>query len=216
MGLSCATKTLRILTVIFNSIFFLCGLALIGFSSYLLYSMNTTFPDLKVHESGVVIAFLVIGIIVCVLSFLGCCGALRKSVCMLTTFAVFISIILILDIVVIVLGFIQKDKIHEFVTKFLEKALEKAKTGNSTIMDNVQSIFMCCGVNGTSDYNDTVLPPSCEDYTRGCDVTIQDAISEYSIILFGIALATGIFLLITLIVAACIVSGIRSYDPVVA
>ncbi|VDD79273.1 unnamed protein product [Mesocestoides corti] len=99
-----------------------CGLVLLGFSSYLLYSLNTTLTDFRPQEYGVVVGFLVIGFVICFLGFLGCCGAWKENVCMLTGFAVIVGLILTLEIIVVVLGFVYRDQ------------------------------FMCCGVDGPADY----------------------------------------------------------------
>ncbi|VDK24876.1 unnamed protein product [Taenia asiatica] len=61
----------------------LCGLVVIEFSSYLLYTLNSIFTSLRPQEYGVVLGFLAIGFI-CILGFFGCCGAWKKNVCMLT------------------------------------------------------------------------------------------------------------------------------------
>nr|CDS28090.1 tetraspanin [Hymenolepis microstoma] len=213
MALSCGKKMLVGLSVIFNSIFFLCGLTLIGFASYLLYSLHSTFPDIKLHEYGFVIAFLVFGIIVCVLSFLGCCGAATGNVCMLTTYAILIAVIFILDIVAIILGFIYKDRIPTLTRSILTSELEKFKNGSGLAMEAIESVFSCCGVDGPSDYG-TNISQNCESFSEGCDAKIQDYIIRYSVILFIIALSIAIFTLATIVSAACVVSGIKAYTPV--
>ncbi|VDN99525.1 unnamed protein product [Rodentolepis nana] len=213
MALSCGKTMLVGLSVIFNSIFFLCGLTLIAFASYLLYSLHSTFPEVKLHEYGIVIAFLVFGLVVCVLSFLGCCGAATGNVCMLTTYAVLIAVIFILDIVAIILGFVYKDQIPSLTRSALISEFEKYKNGSGIAMEAIESVFMCCGVDGPSDYG-TNISQSCESFTEGCDAKIQDYIVRYSVILFIIAISIAIFTLATIVCAACVVSGIKSYLPV--
>ncbi|KAL5971979.1 CD63 antigen, partial [Taenia solium] len=86
------SNCLRILAIIFNLFVF-------------------HFTSLRPQEYGVVVVFLAIGFIICILGFLGCCGAWKKNVCMLTAFAFVIALLLILDLVLVVLGFVCKDKV---------------------------------------------------------------------------------------------------------
>ncbi|KAM3184916.1 hypothetical protein ACTXT7_007420 [Hymenolepis weldensis] len=128
-------------------------------------------------------------------------------------FAALIAIIFILDITAIVLGFVYRDKIPILIRSILTSELEKSKAGDSKTMDAIESIFLCCGVDGPSDYG-TNYTQNCEAYDQGCDAKIQDTIVRYSIILFVIALGIAIFTLVTIVSAACVVSGIKSYASV--
>ncbi|CDS41894.1 cd63 antigen [Echinococcus multilocularis] len=211
--LSGGPNCLRVLTIIFNFFVFLCGLTVVGFSSYLLYTLNSTFTSMRPQEYGVVVGFLPIGFIICILGFLGCCGAWKESVCMLTAVRFIIAILLILDLVLVVLGFIYKDKLPELIETFLQNELVNSKNGNSVIMDNVQTAFACCGVLGPSDY-DKSIPSSCENYDQGCLGKMEDIFMRFSTILLIFAIVVAIFQLAAIIVACYLRSSIRSYQAV--
>ncbi|BHF64080.1 hypothetical protein SprV_0200707900 [Sparganum proliferum] len=55
MAVSGCANCLRVLTIIFNFVVFLCGILLVAFASYVLHQFNTVFYGLKAQEYGVVI-----------------------------------------------------------------------------------------------------------------------------------------------------------------
>ena len=54
---------------------------------------------------------IIVGVIVFVIGFLGCCGAIKENYCMVTTFAILLGIIFILEIVAGALGFAYRKKV---------------------------------------------------------------------------------------------------------
>jgi len=59
------------------------------------------------------IVLISLGSVVVFISFLGCCGAIRESVCMTMSYAVFLLILLILQLTLVVLLFTNKDKFED-------------------------------------------------------------------------------------------------------
>ena len=91
----------------------LSGLALIIVGAIVKskYGEYLTFADHKYADAAI---FLIcVGVIVFIIAFLGCCGAIKEHYCMVTTFAVFVVIIFILEIVAGVLGLVYKKKVRE-------------------------------------------------------------------------------------------------------
>lgn len=68
------------------------------------------------------IGLITIGSIVLFISFLGCCGAIREDVCMTMCYAVFMLILLILQLVLVVMLWINKEKIIDGMDNIIEKA----------------------------------------------------------------------------------------------
>ena len=69
-----------------------------------------SYADSKFASASVFI--IVVGVIVFVIGFLGCCGAVKENYCMVTTFAVLLGIIFLLEIVAGALGFAYKKKVR--------------------------------------------------------------------------------------------------------
>jgi len=65
---------------------------------------------------SVSVFIIIVGVIVFVIGFLGCCGAYKENYCMVTTFAVLLGIIFILEIVAGALGFAYRKKVMLLAT----------------------------------------------------------------------------------------------------
>lgn len=73
------------------------------------YGDYFSYADSKFASAPVFL--IVVGAIVFVIGFLGCCGAIKENYCMVTTFAVLLAIIFLLEIVAGALGFAYKNKV---------------------------------------------------------------------------------------------------------
>lgn len=166
-------KIAKPLVFFFNFIFWLSGLALIIIGAILKakYGNFMSLADSKFSDAAVFI--IIIGSIVTVIGFVGCCGAWKENHCLLTTFVILLSVIFILEIVAGALGFAYREKVAKAADNLLERGVKnygKNKTeseeGTKEFMDWAQKSFKCCGKSGASDYK--VPPKSCGDAKVGC------------------------------------------------
>lgn len=90
----------KYLMFFFNFIFWLSGVGLIAIGAFIRTNYGEYFSFVD-HSFGNVPAVLIaVGVIVFIIGFLGCCGALKENHCMVTTFAILLAMIFILEIVV--------------------------------------------------------------------------------------------------------------------
>ncbi|CAG7726466.1 unnamed protein product [Allacma fusca] len=129
--------------------------------------------------------FIVVGVIVFIIAFLGCCGAVRENHCMMMTYSVLIALILILELGASVASYYFADEVENILKNGLTETFEdygknttQAETTRRT-WDVVQNGLKCCGANNYTDwfdvhmYNQTekefILPRSCcIDDTENC------------------------------------------------
>ncbi|EDW01569.1 protein late bloomer [Drosophila grimshawi] len=150
--MGCATATIKYLVFLFNALCALLGIAVIVVSSIAL-------KDVAKEAQPIMIFFIVIGSIVFVISFFGCCGAIKENVCLTWTYAIIMLIVLILTCV---LAFAYLNRIDE--KKLAQDELNLAwNSTDTTKMAFYQSNFKCCGINGPIDYTkaNRTIPESC-------------------------------------------------------
>lgn len=100
------------------------------------------------------IVMMIVGSMIFVISFLGCCGALRESSWMILTFSVFLMIIFVTEIGVGVAGYIK----HGELPGILEKQFNKTMDDYANDVDAqhawslVQGELECCGIKGPLDW----------------------------------------------------------------
>ncbi|XP_074554525.1 F-box only protein 15-like isoform X2 [Halichoeres trimaculatus] len=176
------------------------------------------FIYLKVNKDGNAITnesipgidlMIAIGVIVMVLGFLGCCGAIRENRCMLLLFFISLLIIFILLLAAGILGAVGTDKVKDWVKERLQKLTPLSDQPQSVRddLEKLQRELQCCGlVNGPSDW-DTV-PSSCRcnatlatGCTPGaihqtlCTTEIVELMEKNMEIVVGIAFAIAVLLI---------------------
>ncbi|XP_068744236.1 CD63 antigen-like [Montipora capricornis] len=172
----------KYLLFFFNLLFWVSGIALIAVGVY----VKGKFGDfLQFSESEMTtgpVFLIVIGVVVTIVGFLGCCGAYKENYCMVTTFAVLLAIIFILEIAAGAYAYANRDKLKGVAKKALEDAVDNFKKEEyRKMIEEVQKEFDCCGANGyIKDYKDykkknisgdMKFPPSCCKNATVCPST---------------------------------------------
>lgn len=130
--------------------------------------------------------FIVVGAVVFIIAFLGCCGAVKENHCMMMTYSVLIGLILILEVGAAVTAYYMEDDVKDILGNELSESLKKYGNNNEEDLrkswDLLHHTIKCCGVNNYTDWfnvkNETtqlfILPTSCclED-TANCTESIK-------------------------------------------
>eukprot|EP00795_Rhopilema_esculentum_P011421 gene11421-21621_t len=172
--MGCGTKMVKTLMFVANVLFALAGLALIALAAYVRVEDN---DYNSVFGKGGPFApaniMIAAGVIVFIISFLGCVGAIRQSKCMLimdtnpelaitkpgpkVLFIVCIVIVLLCETALIVLAFVYKSEAKKYATDAIVEAIrdtygESGQSGITTAVNNIQTNFKCCGANNYTDW----------------------------------------------------------------
>ncbi|XP_050533680.1 CD63 antigen-like [Daktulosphaira vitifoliae] len=230
------TSTIKYILFFINFVFALCGLALAGFGLLTKYIVSKS-DELADKVSGdtaalIALAMIIIGGAVFIVSFFGCCGAIRESHCMITIYAMFLLAIFLIQVSLGVYAYLHQEQIEVYTRKGLTSYFDNYNKSNSTqtIVDQLQHELHCCGVDNidywTAEKNPGGLPHSCcrEDQGYGTVCTKTEAWQEgclpiasqklkkesWSFIKVVLAIAGGE--LIGIIFALCLASSIRNEE----
>ncbi|XP_070150099.1 tetraspanin 6 isoform X2 [Polyergus mexicanus] len=179
------------------------------------------------------ITLIVIGSIIFVIAFFGCCGAIRESHCMIVTFASLLLTILIIQVAVAIYTFValkNADEIkfkNEYAFKIFNNYRDKPQ---KEFVDLIQKELECCGIESSADFNKVLnmtIPGSCcgkdvndanaicsqhEAYDKGCVDALIDLFKNACAILGGIALVIAAIELIGIIFALCLANSIKNAE----
>ena len=212
-------EVIQCLLCFFNLLFCLSGLALIvtGAVIKVKYGDYLIFVDNKYATAAVLL--LAVGVIVFVISFFGCCGALRENYCMVTTFAVLLTMIFILEIAAAVLGFAFHKDAEEAVEKALDhgiKSYNNKEKATVKFYDWLQTEFRCCGNKGISDWPAKFKPESCKTYKVGCKDKFESFVQRNLAAIGGLGFVFALVQVLGIAFAYCLRREIRdrSDDPV--
>ncbi|XP_070569502.1 CD63 antigen-like [Ptychodera flava] len=233
-------KVVKYLVFFFNFIFWLCGglLIIIGALAQSKYSEYTSITGGLF--SGLPIYIIIVGCVIFVVSFLGCCGAVKENYCMVTTFAVLLVIILLLEIAAVIAGYVLQDEIYDAVNKGLLDAQKDYVDDNEVVQetyDSLQSEVECCGANNYTDwlkFPNQSIPDSCcvnetagcgakagtnpsadVIYPKGCTAKLEAVLIDNFEIIAGVAIGIAVVELLGIICACCLMRSIKSEYEVV-
>lgn len=175
---------IKYLLFFFNFIFWVSGLVLIGIGVWikLKYSEISHLNSSDLLTGPVFL--IIIGVVVTIVGFLGCCGAYKENYCMVTTFAVLLSIIFILEIAAGAVAYAYRGKLSDWAKKGLDDGVYGYYNNKEykKAIDKIQSELECCGVNNYTDYfnasssSDELFPASCCKLESQCEtLTIKAA-----------------------------------------
>lgn len=143
---------------IFNFIILICGGFLLGVGIYTRANQN----EFCITTLGsnlflpVALALITVGSIVIVLSFLGCCGAIKEVRCMLATFFALLLLMLIVLMIGGIIAYVFRGQITNYFRHHLYMSLNQSYGDDereTQAWDCMQQTFKCCGVEG--DVNST-------------------------------------------------------------
>uniref|UniRef100_A0A8D0DZA1 Tetraspanin n=1 Tax=Salvator merianae TaxID=96440 RepID=A0A8D0DZA1_SALMN len=185
--MSCFTF-LKVMMILFNLVIVLGGATLLGIGIWVSVDSNSFLNIFGPLSSSVLqvvnvgYLLIVIGAVLFVLGFLGCCGAQKESKCLLITFFTLILIIFIVEIaaavVALVYTSVAETILQATVTQVLKKEYGKS-SDITTVWNKTMEDLKCCGLMNYTDFDgspyvkehDNRYPPYCCNTDQPCNET---------------------------------------------
>uniref|UniRef100_T1GNT4 Tetraspanin n=1 Tax=Megaselia scalaris TaxID=36166 RepID=T1GNT4_MEGSC len=191
--MNCGAHIVKYILFLFNFLCLVAGILLIIFGSLVLTNNESVLqiPDSEVlgqFPKGIPIAAIVLGSIIFLISFLGCCGACKENNCMTLLYSICMLILLALQIAFIVVVWVKQGDIINIINQSMEDAWNiVTQKSDVNYLSVYQSALKCCGKLGPSDYIGAGLqiPQSCCDssaticteqtaFQTGCEKAFDD------------------------------------------
>ncbi|KAK2859100.1 hypothetical protein Q5P01_003720 [Channa striata] len=209
---------------IFNFIFWLAGTGVLGVGLWLRFDSRTAGllqgqDSPSVFVTGVYI-LIAAGALIMVVGFLGCCGAIKESPCMLGLFFVFLLIIFAMEVAAGIWGFSNKDKVVEDLTEFYKQTYTNYKdTKQEALKESLRVIHFgldCCGPAGSVvDFaKDTCPKQNGQTVSKSCPTAIDEMFNNKLHIVGGVGIGIGvitIFGMILSMILCCAIKRSRDY-----
>ncbi|NWS23879.1 TSN8 protein, partial [Polioptila caerulea] len=197
-----------------------CGCIILGFSIWIRVSGSQQVNACDSSMFAGVNLLIAVGAIIMILGFLGCCGAMKESRCMLMLFFIALLLILILQITGGVLGAVYKPQVEAAFNLTLSASVDalQSTTGEyKEYQEEFQKLErknQCCGlINGPKDWGANFNKPSsnicqCEIekpssdlcikydnryiYKKPCGEVLMQEIKDNLVIIMGIAFGLAV------------------------
>eukprot|EP00918_Siedleckia_nematoides_P032382 GHVU01070196.1.p1 GENE.GHVU01070196.1~~GHVU01070196.1.p1 ORF type:complete len:227 (+),score=11.32 GHVU01070196.1:314-994(+) len=225
MGLGGCYSCIKYLMFAFNFLFWILGCAILGVGIWVRVDPNfTQFVDITDEFNFLyTAAYILIGVgaVIMIIGFLGCCGAIRESQCMLALF--FCSLFVIFGVLLSagIFAIVQKETIRLGIKSLLDKSVKNYHTSDKAknLMDLVQKKLECCGASGgAKDYpefiktNEPAKSCDLEFWGKPCDQKLIHLIEQNVVIIAGVAIGIGIIMILGMIFSMILCCAIREAE----
>lgn len=142
-------KVVKYALFLANCVILICGIAVFSVGVWTLadrsFMERLLGTDLYVSSASILIAT---GVIVTIISFLGCFGAIKEIKCMLLTFFIILFMIFIIMLVGGILGYVFRSEVEQEMQQEMIMTIKsyKNETAVTDAWDAVQDYFKCCGM----------------------------------------------------------------------
>ncbi|KAM4743977.1 CD82 antigen-like [Anableps anableps] len=156
MGKGCLTVS-KYFLFLFNLIFFLFGVAIMGFGLWLLLD-NQSFIIVLNNSASVKVGcyiLIAVGAFSMLMGFIGCVGAIYELRCLLGLYFACLLLILIAQITAGALIYFQKEMLNDEMSKIVAEVLDGysgKNTSTEQAWDYIQKNMECCGWKDHQDW----------------------------------------------------------------
>jgi len=152
----CGNSCMKFLLFAFNFIFVVIGATLVSLGVYLLVK-SRDFEKIVEAPDAAAILVVVVGAVTFVIAFFGCCGASNESPCMLTTYAIIVGLVFVVEVAgaILLLVYtrqiteIARDGVHKAIAKYNQNEVDNPVNG---FVDVLQFSLKCCGAESKYDF----------------------------------------------------------------
>ncbi|XP_024070105.2 CD9 antigen [Terrapene carolina triunguis] len=198
------TKCIKYLLFGFNFIFWLLGTAVLAIGLWLRFDTQTkNIFEMESNNSNFYTGVYILigaGALMMLVGFLGCCGAVQESQCMLGLFFAFLLVIFAIEVAVAIWGFSNKATIIDEVKKFYKETYDKrSQTAAKETLTAFQHALNCCGMTPVLDQLITDTCPKKEGLEAITLPTCPAAIEEVFTSKLNVIAAVGIGIAVVMI-----------------
>ncbi|NXX18456.1 TSN1 protein, partial [Podargus strigoides] len=168
---------IKVMMILFNLAIFLGGGTLLGVGIWVTVDGQSFLNIFGALSSSVLQVvnvsyfLIVIGAILLVIGFLGCCGAQKESKCLLMMFFSVVLIIFIAEIAAAVVALVYTGLAETLLTAVVTPLL-KEKYGVDKSLTHIWNVTMrevdCCGLNNYTDFTDSPWYKDHKTYPEPC------------------------------------------------
>nr|XP_058132308.1 tetraspanin-6-like [Dasypus novemcinctus] len=226
--ITCFKSVLLIYTFVFS----ITGVIFLAVGIWGKVSLENYFPLLNEKATNVPFVLIGTGTVIILLGTFGCFATCRASAWMLKLYAMFLTLIFLVELVAAIIGFVFRHEIKSSFKNNYEKVLKQynaTRDYRNDAVDNIQNKLHCCGVTSYKDWEDTNyysekgFPKSCckfEDCSswtdvnkvnnEGCFVRVMTIIQSEMGVVARISFGVACFQLIGIILAYCLSHAITN------
>ncbi|XP_051819443.1 CD9 antigen [Antechinus flavipes] len=215
------TKCIKYLLFGFNFVFWLAGIAVLAIGLWLRFDSQTKsiFEQDENNSTFYTGVYILIGAgaLMMLVGFLGCCGAVQESQCMLGLFFAFLLVIFAIEIAAAIWGYSHKDEVIKEIQEFYKETYNKLKAKDTPpYRDTLKAIhhaLNCCGMTGVLDQFITDTCPHPDLATtitiKSCPTAIEEVFNNKFHIIGAVGIGIAVVMIFGMIFSMILCCAIR-------
>lgn len=221
MALGSCYSCIKYLMFAFNFIFWVLGCAILGIGIWL--RVDETAMEMMSHHSKLDLLYtlaycmMAVGFIVMMVGFLGCCGAIRESQCMLATFFIALFVIFAILLGLGIWAVVAKGSLEDMIEGWLDDGVENYSSLTNDVqknfMDGIQDDLECCGsAKGKADYTDRgdKIPTTCYEHeNQPCLTAVVQWWEDKMVTIAGVSIGISVVMILGMIFAIVLCCAVR-------
>ncbi|KAL7736667.1 hypothetical protein ACLKA6_015298 [Drosophila palustris] len=178
--MNCLAGLLNILLYIINIVFLVVGILLIVLGAIMLSHINQFNGIEQLMDTNTIpICITVLGVLIFIVSFFGCCGTWRQSVCLTGTYATMMFVLFVLQLVLTCWVAVNRQSFLQDMSDLVTTIWNENTSGNGYPMGALELTFDCCGNVNYADYftRGQTVPGTCCGYSnraQSCPASIYE------------------------------------------
>lgn len=163
-----------------NVLFWFVSCLILAIGVYAMLEKQEIYGQISRLTTDPAAILLGIGVLMFVISFAGCLGALRENICLLRFYSFMLGFMLLLEITAAILGYVYSEKVktemHNAFTKMIDNYLDDPDL--QLVIDTVQKELKCCGSEKYTDWERNVYYNCSSPAIERCGVPYSCCISD--------------------------------------
>ncbi|XP_023272058.1 tetraspanin-1-like [Seriola lalandi dorsalis] len=237
---------LKVMMFVFNGIIFLAGAAVLGVGIWVKVDSGSILGFLGKIENApselsqvlnVGYLLIALGALLVIIGFLGCCGAVKESKCMLLLFFIIVLLVFIAEVAGAVVILVFRPLADELIQKLGKAAVQNIKSDYGSnpdvtgLWNTTMSSLKCCGFYNASDFIDSPyyesheeqFPPQCcpgsnssctqamaDTSITGCFPKIKKLIDDNTVVIVAVALGIAALEVCAMVVSMILFCRVKS------
>ncbi|XP_062838062.1 CD9 antigen [Anolis carolinensis] len=212
------TKCIKYLLFGFNFVFWLAGTAVLAVGLWLRFDSRT--KDIFDHEENDTTFYTGVyiliggGALIMLVGFLGCCGAIQESQCMLGLFFTFLLVIFGLEVAAAIWGFANKSMVADNVKNFYDSVYKKrSEPSAKETLRALQHALNCCGYTGAIEaaFLDTCPKQDLSEMLKlqSCHAAIDDFFTTKLNVIGAVGIVVGVVMIFGMIFSMILCCAVR-------
>uniref|UniRef100_A0A4X2LIX2 Tetraspanin n=1 Tax=Vombatus ursinus TaxID=29139 RepID=A0A4X2LIX2_VOMUR len=198
----------------------LAGIAVLAIGLWLRFDSQTKsiFEQEENNSSFYTGVYILIGAgaLMMLVGFLGCCGAVQESQCMLGLFFAFLLVIFAIEIAAAIWGYSHKEEVIKEIQEFYRETYNKMRTKEGPYKDTLKAIhhaLNCCGLTGVLDQLITDTCPNKDLVTavtiKPCPTVIEEVFNNKFHIIGAVGIGIAVVMIFGMIFSMILCCAIR-------